>query len=159
VRVSSGITVRRVVGADRPAWLEMWQAYCAFYETSVPQRVTDSTWQRILARDSAIHSILAVRMPGEEALGFANYVVHPFTWSERSACYLEDLFVHPQARGCGVGRALIDDLIARCDRHRWARLYWMTRESNAPARRLYERFAQPDDFVRYTVERDALADT
>ena len=35
----------------------------------------------------------------------------------------------------------------------WARLYWMTREDNEPARRLYDRYASADDFVRYVIRR------
>ena len=33
----------------------------------------------------------------------------------------------------------------------WARLYWMTKEDNVQARRLYDRFAQADGFVRYVI--------
>ncbi len=98
-----------------------------------------------------MHGLLAVDAASGDALGFAHYVVHPFTWSPRDACYLEDLFVTPAARLRGVGRALIDDLLARGEQAGWGRLYWMTRENNAVARRLYDSLAQRDDFVRYAI--------
>jgi len=44
-----------------------------------------------------------------------------------------------------LGRALIDDLVARG----WARLYWHTRQSNDTARRLYDTYVDADAFVRY----------
>jgi GNAT superfamily N-acetyltransferase len=128
----------------------MWDGYCGFYEAAVSAPVTAHTWRRLVAGDSAIGSLIAVS-PAKRALGFANYVVHPYTWGVQSCCYLEDLFVRPDVRGNGVGRALIEGLLALCERERWSHLYWMTRENNAAARRLYDRFAARDDFVRYTV--------
>lgn len=151
------IAVRDIEPPDYPDWLRMWRAYCAFYETDVSAAVTASTWHRIIARDAGVYGLLAVGAATGEPLGFANYVVHPFTWSERPACYLEDLFVRAERRGGGVGRTLIDALVARGGRSGWARVYWMTRESNAAARRLYDRFGAADDFVRYVVALDAPA--
>ncbi len=84
-------------------------------------------------------------------VGFANYVVHPFTWGEEDVCYLEDLFVAPDVRGRGAGRALIEHLIERAVAEGWSRLYWLTRAENETARRLYDRFCPADGFVRYTV--------
>jgi ribosomal protein S18 acetylase RimI-like enzyme len=86
-----------------------------------------------------------------ETLGFANYVLHPFTWSERPTCYLEDLYVSPEARGRGVGKQLIEHLVVRGRTEGWARVYWHTREDNATARRLYDSFGPADGFVRYTI--------
>ncbi len=145
-------TIRAVSPADHDAWLEMWNAYCAFYGARVPDRVTACTWQRICAADSPIGALLAVdASPAAAAIGFAHYVVHPFTWGEQPCCYLEDLFVRPHARGLGAGRALIERLLALGRENGWPRVYWSTQETNAVARRLYDRFARRDDFVRYTV--------
>jgi GNAT superfamily N-acetyltransferase len=52
-------------------------------------------------------------------------------------------------RGRGLGRALIEDLIALGRARGWSRLYWHTRQGNATARRVYDRFVKADDFVRY----------
>jgi GNAT superfamily N-acetyltransferase len=64
-------------------------------------------------------------------------------------CYLEDLFVLESARGRGVGKALIEWLRNAMFAEGWARLYWVTREDNAPARALYDQFTAADGFVRY----------
>lgn len=153
--LAAGIEIRAILARDRADWLSMWQAYCAFYEVEIPEPVTRSTWNRLVAGDTAIHGLIAMDAASNAALGFAHYVVHPFTWSEFPACYLEDLFVHPATRGKGVGAALIERLIALGRRHRWARIYWMTRETNVVARRLYDRFGQRDDFVRYDIAIDS----
>ena len=53
------------------------------------------------------------------------------------------------ARGHGIGRALIEDLLALARDRGWSRMYWHTNVSNQTARRLYDGFAKADDFVRY----------
>ena len=59
----------------------------------------------------------------------------------------------PSARGHGVGRALLEWLRNSMRAEGWARLYWMTRRDNDQARKLYDRFSQADDFVRYVVKQ------
>jgi GNAT superfamily N-acetyltransferase len=92
-----------------------------------------------------------VAVEGDHVVGFAIYVLHPFTWSERQICYLEDLFVAPETRGRGTGRLLIEHLIDLAATEGWGRVYWMTRADNETARRLYDRFAPADGFIRYTI--------
>ena len=130
----------------------MWLAYCTFYEFIVPQATTDLTFARLCDTSTPMHGSLAIDRASGEVLGFAHIVVHPYTWSPLAACYLEDLFVTPAARGRSAGRALIDDLVARADRQGWGRIYWVTRENNATARRLYDTLATRDDFVRYGID-------
>lgn len=132
--------------ADETAWRALWAGYTAFYEISIPEAVTARTWQRILDPGSAVFARLAVA--DDEIAGFSASVLHQGTWSIAPVCYLEDLFVAPGMRGCGIGRALVADLVERARANKWARLYWHTRAGN-PARRLYDEFAKADDFVRY----------
>jgi len=150
---TDGVLIRSVEARDGAAWAEMWDGYMAFYQVSLSAEVTAATWARILDPTSPIKSLLATDAHGG-ALGFANYVVHAYTWSDRPACYLEDLFVRPEARGRGAGRALIERLIALGGEQGWGRLYWMTRQDNRTARQLYDRFGTADGFVRYTIPFD-----
>ena len=60
----------------------------------------------------------------------------------------------PGARGHGLGRALIEDLLILARDRGWSRLYWHTRRSNEAARRLYDKFVEADDFVRYRMILD-----
>jgi ribosomal protein S18 acetylase RimI-like enzyme len=66
-------------------------------------------------------------------------------------CYLQDLYVDPEARGGGVGRMLIDWLVEETNRQGWARLYWATRENNYRARALYDTYTPHSGFLRYVV--------
>ncbi len=142
--------IRPIGNGDEAAWREMWAAYCAFYAQSLPENVTANVWERIRGVDSATNSLIATSEQGT-ALGFANYILHPHTWSDKEICCLEDLYVRPEARGAGVGHALITYLIETGKSEGWGRVYWHTQTGNAPARRLYDRFNPADDFVRYTL--------
>lgn len=141
--------IRAALPSDEQAWRGLWRAYCDFYEARVGEEVTSRTWQRILDPDSAVMCVVAES--DGRVVGFAHCVVHENTWETQAICYLEDLFVDPDQRGRGTGAALIDWLRNAMRAEGWARLYWLTREDNAPARRLYDRYAQADGFVRYVI--------
>jgi ribosomal protein S18 acetylase RimI-like enzyme len=132
---------------DEAAWRRLWSGYVAFYESEVSEAVTAATWQRLLTPGSNMFGRIAEWQ--EAVAGFTVCVLHPGSWTITPACYLEDLFVDPKARGQGLGRALIDDLVRLGRDNGWSRIYWHTRESNEAARRLYDKYVEADDFVRY----------
>ncbi len=141
------MTIRDARPDDETAWRRLWGGYLAFYGEDLPEAVTGETWRRILDPASPVFARLAIRE--EQPVGMTVSVLHPGTWTTAPICYLEDLFVLPEARGAGVGRALIGDLIALGRERAWSRLYWHTKIGNAAARRIYDSFAAADDFCRY----------
>ncbi len=149
-------TIRSALPGDQSAWRALWRDYCDFYGVNLGEEVTRRTWKRILDPDSAITCIVA-EVDGR-VYGFANCVVHESTWETQAVCYLEDLFVLPSARGHGIGTALLEWLRNAMRAEGWSRLYWMTREDNQRARKLYDRFANADDFVRYVVRQRQAVD-
>ncbi len=144
--------IRDPTAADETAWRALWSQYNAFYETTIAEAVTAQTWRRLLDPASPVFGRLAVG--DREVAGFSVSVLHDSTWTLAPVCYLEDLFVAPGARGRGIGRLLIQDVIDRGKADGWARVYWHTRANNHPARRLYDKFATADDFVRYRLPLD-----
>ena len=142
--------VRPLERSDESAWRQHWRSYCEFYKQSISDDVTANTWQRILSDDRALNGLAVVDLDGGMQ-GFAHYVLHPGTWSPKTLCYLEDLFVSAEVRGAGFGRALIDHLLILAHTNDWDRVYWMTESTNATARRLYDRYTESDGFVRYVV--------
>lgn len=146
------VTVRDPTAADEAAWRRLWAGYNDFYRADVPEEVTAFTWKRALDPASPVFALLAEQ--DGVLVGMALCVQHPGTWSLTGLCYLEDLFVDPAARGAGVGRALMDHLVALCRARGWSDLYWHTRDSNTAARKLYDTYVAADDHVRYRMELD-----
>jgi GNAT superfamily N-acetyltransferase len=96
---------------------------------------------------------------GESAVGLAVYFHNFSTWLGRAGLYLEDLFVKPEKRGKGYGRALLVELakIARdrgCGRMEWAVLNW-----NEPAIKFYQALgAKPmNEWTVFRLTRDEIA--
>jgi GNAT superfamily N-acetyltransferase len=144
--MSDDIVIREALASDEAGWRRLWSRYNAFYEAEVAPSVTDATWQRVL--DSASPLIGRVALREGQCVGFSNSVLHEGTWVVAPVCYLEDLFVDPDCRGQGIGRALIADLVSLGRERGWSQVYWHTRAGN-PARKLYDEFVEADDFVRY----------
>ena len=129
----------------------MWAANCAHFGASVSVVQDRELWHRIMDPGHPVKALMARRRGAAEGMGFANYVLHPHTFSERLVCYLEDLWVEPSARGAGVGRALIDALVERGRTGGWRRIYWHVDAGNVAARALYDRIAPATGYVRYDI--------
>jgi len=142
------VEIRPLEACDRDAWLPLWRGYLQFYETSVPDAVTEETWRRILDPEEPIHGLGAFDKGGR-LVGIVHYLFHPVTWAIAPRCYLEDLFVDPAHRGSGAGRALIESVYRAADEVGADQVYWLTAHSNVTARKLYDRVATLTPFVKY----------
>ncbi len=141
------IVIRDATPQDEADWRALWRQYLDFYEVVLAPEVTVATWARLMDAESPVKARLA--FDGGKMVGFAIHLHHPSTWVIGEDCYLEDLFLAPEARGKKIGKRLLDDLIALARAKGWQRLYWHTDEENAVARRLYDRFVKSDGHVRY----------
>lgn len=144
------IEIRDATAADEAAWRGLWASYLAFYSVDLAPEITDATWARALDPESRLGLRLAVA--GGQVIGFAAHHWHLSTWALGPDGYLEDLYVAEAARGQGVGRALIEDLVALGRASGWSRLYWMTDRTNARARALYDSIARDDGHIRYRMK-------
>ena len=143
----AGFEIRRVREGDRAQWEVLWKGYQDFYETNL-DAVTDSLWQRLMA-DNPDGPICLVADQGGTLLGFTHYLFHGSCWSDRQRIYLNDLFTAPDARGKGVGRALIEAVYKAGDEADAERVYWLTHESNEAGRALYDKVATQTGFIKY----------
>jgi len=149
-------TIAPLTESDRAHWLALWRGYLEFYAESLSDEVTDATFARAVAgRD--IHGAIARDADGRP-VGIVHWLRHPSTWSTSDYCYLEDLFVAPDARGRGIARALIAHVRAWADAQGCEKVYWLTQETNATARALYDRVATDTGFVHYEIARGERPD-
>lgn len=132
---------------DYDRWLDLWQQYLTFYETTLPLSIIEATWRNILDGSVPIHGFGA--WLDDRLVGFTHVVLHPNTWDTTECCYLEDLYVDESMRGQGVGRALIEHVYGFANQKNCNRVYWVTQESNNSARLLYDSMATKTDMVQY----------
>jgi len=90
--------------------------------------------------------------------GFALFFHNFSTFEGRPGIYLEDLFVRPEARGSGLGKALLTHLAALCTARDCARLEWSVLDWNAPAIGFYQSLGAKlmDEWTVMRVDGDAL---
>jgi GNAT superfamily N-acetyltransferase len=145
-----GMIVRKVRAEDREQWQPLWDGYNLFYERpNFPNDITEVTWARLL--DDRERMFGAVAEVDGKIVGLVHYLYHRSTTTIEDVCYLQDLFTAPDARGLGVGRALIEHVYEEATKAGLRRVYWQTHESN-PARKLYDRVATVTPFRRYARE-------
>ena len=148
------VKIRKIEARDETRWRVLWDGYCRFYERDLSEPITAHTWARIMDFASPAHAIVADDAE-QGVIGMSNYILHENTWTLTPVCYLEDLFVDPACRAVGVGKQLIDWLVAEMKAQGWSRLYWNTKENNYRARGLYDKFTPHSGFLRYVVNNPA----
>lgn len=141
------IEIRAIERSDFTIWLPLWKSYQRFYKADIPETVTLATWERFLDPDEPMHAVLATSHGN--GVGFAHTIYHRSTWTSDDHCYLQDLFVATDARGSGIGRALIEHVHADAKRRMNASLHWLTQETNYAGRALYDRVGERSGFIQY----------
>lgn len=145
------VTITALHPKDNAEWLELWNGYLDFYETELSEATTAVTFARLTSAPPEIHGAIARDADGR-AIGIVHWLTHQATWAPTGYCYLEDLFVAEDARGQGAGEALIEYVRAWSQQQGVAKVYWLTAETNAVARRLYDRVATRSGFIHYEIK-------
>lgn len=139
--------IREIQSSDYAAWLMLWQGYQDFYQTSLNDDVTQTTFQRFLNPDEPV--FCKVMEHEGKLIGFVHFIFHRSTWSVGNYCYLQDLFVDSTYRGKHIGKQLIEEVYRVANEAQCSRVYWLTHESNIGARHLYDQVAQNAGFIQY----------
>jgi GNAT superfamily N-acetyltransferase len=127
-------TVRRVRADERAAWEPLWKGYQTFYEVALSDEITTTTWSRL--HDPAEPMFVLGAYLGGKLVGIVHSLYHRSCWTIGNYCYLQDLFVAEEARGHGIGRALIEAVASEARAAGASRVYWLTQEGNDGPRAL-----------------------
>ena len=148
---SEPLVIRPVEAHDHGAWKPLFDGYNAFYGRAGPTALADeivrTTWSRFFDDAEPVHALVADA--AGRLVGLVHYLFHRSTIQVAPTCYLQDLYTAEEARGRGVGRALIEAVAERARAADAGRVYWHTHETNATAMRLYDAVAQRSGFVVY----------
>lgn len=141
------ILVRPIEAEERLDWEPLWRGYQTFYEVSLTDKVTETTWHRLHDPAEPMR-VLGAYVDGA-LKGIVHYIFHRSCWTIGDYCYLQDLFVAESARGLGLGRALITAVYEKADAAGASRVYWLTHETNQAAMGLYNQVADRSGFIQY----------
>ena len=151
-------TIRPATVADVPIILELIRALATYERAPNEVTATEESLVKVLFGEKPAADVL-LAFENETAVGFAVFFHNFSTWLGLPGIYLEDLFVKPEHRGKGYGRALLIELakIARgrgCGRFEWAVLDW-----NEPAIQFYRKLgAKPmDEWTVFRLTRDGIS--
>nr|WP_319251531.1 GNAT family N-acetyltransferase [uncultured Celeribacter sp.] len=142
------LNIRPLTLDDREHWQTLWHAYLEFYETTLSADIYETTFRRQIDPQHVERGALVAELDGK-LVGLVHYIFHAHNWRCENVCYLQDLYVAPDARGHGVGSALITGVYEVADRNGTPNVYWTTQEFNTTARRLYDRIGQLTPFIKY----------
>jgi len=145
--MSADVIVRPVALDERAAWQPLWKGYLDFYRASVPPETYDTTWARL--HDPAEPMGLLGAYAGGRLRGIVHFIYHRSCWTVGNYCYLQDLFVAEDSRKLGLGRALIEAVYQEARAAGASRVHWLTHETNATARALYDTLADRPGFIQY----------
>ena len=153
----SNLTIRPAEPSDIPQILQFVHELAVYEKEPDAVEATEADLQRALFGQNANVFGLIAELDAKP-VGFAVYFFNFSTWLGRNGIYLEDLYVTPETRGHGVGKALLHELakiaVARnCGRVEWSVLNW-----NEPAIQFYRSIgAGPqDEWTVYRLTGDAL---
>jgi ribosomal protein S18 acetylase RimI-like enzyme len=152
----SDIAVRRATAADAEAIGQLLHDFNTEFDdiTPGPEALADRVRELMAGHD------FVVLLAGEEARGVAVLRFRPSIWTAGLECYLAELYVQPDHRGHGIGRALMDATLDTARKRGADYIEVATSEDDVAARALYERFGfinreqGPDGPVMFVYERE-----
>ncbi|MEO7911676.1 MAG: GNAT family N-acetyltransferase [Roseiflexaceae bacterium] len=117
--------------------LPLIAAYQRFYKAEPEQTRNRAHFGRLLADHDAGIQFVALG-DDDQALGFATLYFPLGSVTPGVACLMNDLFVVPETRSQGIGRALILHCLSYAKAHGFAKIHWQTALDNHTAQRLYD---------------------
>ncbi|MYW00884.1 GNAT family N-acetyltransferase [Streptomyces sp. SID3343] len=151
--------IREATAADVPAIHAMVRGLAEYEKALHEVKATEEQLHTALFGPApAAFAFIAEDDATGEVVGFALWFLNFSTWEGVHGVYLEDLYVRPEARGGGHGRALLQRLARVCTERGYARLQWSVLDWNAPSIAFYDSLgATPEqEWIGYRLTGNAL---
>jgi GNAT superfamily N-acetyltransferase len=140
--------IRSITPDDVPAVVELIYDLAEYERLRELCHITAAQLHAALfGRAPALFGLVAVGGEAQDAVvGYALYFLNFSTWEGVHGIYLEDLYVRPDQRGSGLGRALLTTLAGVANEYGYARVEWSVLDWNAPSIAFYRSLgAEPMD--------------
>ena len=151
------ITIREAIATDAALILRFVREL-AIYEKAEHEVLAteDSIATTIFGENTGVDALICEH--AGEAIGFAVYFYNYSTWLGKPGLFLEDLYVSPEQRGLGAGKALLQRLAKIAVAQNCGRFEWNVLDWNEPSIKFYESLgAKPlNEWIGYRLTGDAL---
>lgn len=150
-------TIRAATAGDEALLLEFIRALAVYEKLEHEMVATEAQLSEHLFGERPVAEAVFLESDGI-AVGFALYFLNFSTFLGKPGIYLEDLFVLPEYRGRGFGKALLAHLAHLCTERGYGRLEWSVLDWNEPSIRFYKSLGAVamDDWTVYRLTGDAL---
>ena len=143
----SKLSVMKLKSSHFEGWLSLYNLYAEFYNTSLSNSGTKTTWEWLIDTNHPCTGIVVLE--DNLLVGLAHFREMPSPLRGANIGFLDDLFVLPERRGGKVVSLLIDGLKKEGKEKNWAIIRWITRDNNYRARNLYDKISQKTDWNTY----------
>ncbi|QKW18544.1 GNAT family N-acetyltransferase [Kitasatospora sp. NA04385] len=141
-------TVRPARPEDFDQWRALYRGYAEFYRVDQSEEAAALTWSWIQDPAHEVDALVA-EDPHGRLTGLAHYRPFARPLAASTGCYLDDLFVAPDARGTGTADALLARLRELAAERGWSVVRWITADDNHRARARYDQVATRTMWVTY----------
>ena len=155
--MTARILIRPATPGDIPLILQFIRELAEYERLAHEVSATEEQLRATLFGARPVAEVL-IASHDDAPAGFAVFFANYSTFLGRPGLYLEDLFVRPEARGNGIGRALLEYLARLTVDRGWGRLEWRVLDWNEPSITFYKKLgAEPlDDWTVFRVTGSAL---
>lgn len=161
------VTIREATPADVPDILRLVHALADYEKEPDAVEATEADFTAALFPESGTATTRCLIAEtgtggtdgtGSTVIGIAVWYVTFSTWTGRNGIWLEDLFVDPDHRGAGAGKALLVRLAEICVENDWRRLEWWVLTWNEPSIAFYLSLGSvpQDEWEVHRIDGDAL---
>jgi L-amino acid N-acyltransferase YncA len=155
----SSTQIRRATEADVPAIVGLIEDLAEYEKARDECLITEEQLHEALFGSTPALFAHVAESDGVVS-GTAVWFLNFSTWTGHHGIYLEDLYVKPEQRGAGLGKALLSALAAECVANGYTRLDWAVLDWNTPSIKFYDSLgANPQsDWITYRLSGPALAE-
>ncbi|HET9676174.1 MAG TPA: GNAT family N-acetyltransferase [Solirubrobacterales bacterium] len=154
---ANDLQIRPATEEDAPVLFDLILELAAYEKLSDEVSGDAEVLRRSLFEEKAAEGLL-LETPDGEAIGYAIFFTTFSTFECRSGIWLEDVYVRPEHRRGGIGRAVVEHLAALARDRGHVRLEWVALDWNEPAINFYEKLgAEPlDEWRTFRLEQDGI---
>lgn len=152
------LTIRPAAPADVPQILQFVRDLATYEKAPESVVATEAQIDAALFGPKPAAEALVAELDGER-VGFALFYTSFSTWTGTPGFWLDDLYVRPEARGSGAGKALLTRIAALAEARGYSRFEWWVLDWNTPSIGFYHALGarSMDEWTVMRLEGEALA--